>query len=64
MVKTDSGDVAIETISEGMRILTDANFQRFGIASDEEVEVDLPEPLLVGFSKFASSSVQGFRQAS
>jgi hypothetical protein len=56
-VATDKGEVDIEKISEGTRVLTEATTGRYGVASDEDVTtppVDEKVPL-VGFSKPSSS---------
>ena len=51
MIATDKGNVAIETIVEGTRVLTHAHGQRFGVTSDEDVTVTAEDEFLVGFSK-------------
>ncbi|KAJ1324773.1 Hint domain-containing protein [Microdochium nivale] len=51
-VMTDAGEINIEDIREGTRVLTDANAERYGIASDEDVATPLggEEIMLVGFN--------------
>ena len=52
-VATDQGQIGIEHIAEGMRILTEATTGRYGIASDEDVVTPPGEgkTMLVGFSR-------------
>jgi hypothetical protein len=51
-VATDKGEISIEDITEGTRILTEATAGRYGIASDEDVVTPPGEgkTMLVGFS--------------
>ncbi|GAB1316433.1 hypothetical protein MFIFM68171_06643 [Madurella fahalii] len=51
-VATDKGDMSIEDITEGSRVLTDATTSRYGIASDEDVVTPPSEgkTMLVGFN--------------
>lgn len=51
-VATDHGEVNIEAITEGTRILTEATAGRYGVASDEDVVTPSAEAKvpLVGFS--------------
>ncbi|KAK4203359.1 hypothetical protein QBC40DRAFT_262471 [Triangularia verruculosa] len=60
-VATDKGEINIEDITEGTRILTEATAGRYGIASDEDVVSPPPgegKTMLVGFNNkgvFASA---------
>jgi len=51
-IETSVGPIAIENITEGTKILTDAVSKSYGIASDEAVVTPLSVPFLVGISKY------------
>ena len=53
-VVTDKGPVAIESITEGTKVLTDAISQSYGITSDEDVVTPLAVPFLVSISMYSS----------
>jgi hypothetical protein len=58
-VATDHGEINIEEITEGTRVLTEAATARYGVASDEDVvtpPVDAKIPL-VGFSESTPNKV-------
>lgn len=50
-VATKNGSVAIEKIVEGTRILTNADPEAYGVASDEDVVNPLSVPFICGISK-------------
>ncbi|KDR76297.1 hypothetical protein GALMADRAFT_140011 [Galerina marginata CBS 339.88] len=49
-IATDKGLIAIEAITEGTRVLTDAVSTTYGVASDEDVVAPLSVPFLVGIN--------------
>jgi len=57
-IATKADDVAIESVVEGTLLLTNIN-SRTGICSDEEVRIEVSDPLLVGFSEYRPGRVCG-----
>lgn len=45
------GNVPVEDIGEGTLVLTNAEMDTYGVASDEEVTAELVDCRLIGFSK-------------
>ena len=50
-VAVEGGSVAIESLTEGTRVITRVDPAEYGVASDEDVAVTLKETILCGFSK-------------
>ncbi len=59
-VAVEGGSVAIESLTEGTRVITRVDPAEYGVASDEDVAVTLSETVLCGFSKSREMSMSSF----